>query len=53
MKKYLKEENLDVLAQTYEDLEDDSHVLHLWEPFDVNIDENYKFVEDGFLFSFC
>lgn len=52
MKKYLKEENLDVLAQTYEDLEDDSHVLHLWEPFDVNIDENYKFVEDGFLFSF-
>ena len=38
--------------QKYEDLEDDSHVLHLWEPFDVNIDENYKFVEDGFLFSF-
>ena len=35
----------------YEDLPEDSHVLHLWEPLPSNVDSNYSFVHDGFLFN--
>jgi len=30
---------------------DDAHLLHLWEPLEFEIDEDYKFINNGFLFS--
>lgn len=30
---------------------EDSHVLNLWQPFDFNINENYKFINNSLLFN--
>lgn len=35
----------------YTDLEEDSHVLHLWEPLKFEIKEDYKYVHNGFIFN--
>lgn len=35
----------------YTNLEEDAHVLHLWEPLEFEIKENYKYVHDGMLFT--
>ena len=32
-------------------VEENEDVIKLWEPLEFNIDENYKYVEDGMLFS--
>lgn len=34
----------------YADLKDDEHVLHMWTPFNIEIDENYKFVSHNIIF---
>ena len=36
----------------YTNLEEDAHVLHLWEPLEFKIEENYKYVHNGVLFFF-
>lgn len=35
----------------YTNLEEDSHVLHLWEPLEFEIKEDYKYVHNGILFT--
>lgn len=35
----------------YEKLEDDMHVLHLWEPLNFEIDDDYKYICQGALFN--
>lgn len=36
-----------------EDIPEDSHLLHLWEPCKFEINDNFKFVNDNFLFNLC
>lgn len=36
----------------YSNIDENSHIINLWEPLEFNIDENYKYVENGFLFTF-
>jgi len=35
----------------YSNLEEDSHILHLWEPLEFEIKENYKYVHNGIIFN--
>ena len=35
----------------YENIPEDSHILHLWEPLDFPVDSNYKFIHDGPIFT--
>lgn len=32
--------------------EENEHIIHLWEPLEFNIDEKYKYVKKGIIFSF-
>lgn len=36
-----------------QELNEDSHVLHLWSPFNINVTKNYSFIPKGFIFRFC
>ena len=50
--KYQNEERVitnDDLSE-YDNIPEDSHILHLWEPLKSHVDNNYKFIHDGFLF---
>lgn len=44
MEKYSEEES--------NKLEQNEDVIHLWEPLEVNLDSNYKYINDGKIFSF-
>lgn len=35
-----------------EDINENSHIINLWEPLDFNIDENYDYVPDNIIFKF-
>lgn len=37
-------------SDKYENLADDEHILHLWEPLKFEIDEDFKFVNDNPIF---
>lgn len=43
-------ENIDKTEN--KDIPEDSHVLHLWEPCKFEINDEFKFVNDNFLFNF-
>lgn len=32
-------------------LEEDEHIIDMWTPFDIEIDEDYKFINDGMIFN--
>ena len=40
----------EAINMEYENLNDDEHILKMWTPFKVNIDENYKFVSNNIIF---
>ena len=35
---------------SYENIKEDSHVYHLWEPLKFNIKDNYKYINNNFFF---
>lgn len=36
----------------YDNLASDEHVFHMWEPLDFEIDDEYKYIKNDFLFKF-
>lgn len=48
----MKFQSEDILENNYNDIPEDAHVLHLWEPLSSNITEDYSFVHDSFIFNF-
>lgn len=36
-----------------QEIDENSHIIHLWEPLEFNIDKNYQYVPTGILFSIC
>ena len=46
MEKYLVEENVEAIQNENED------IIHLYEPLELKIDENYQYIKEGKIFSF-
>ena len=36
-----------------EKIPEDSHILHFWQPFKFEIDDDFKYVNDNFWFNTC
>lgn len=47
----MKEITEEALIQEEAEIDENSHIIHLWEPLEVYIDENYEYVLEGKIFS--
>ncbi|MFR8117299.1 MAG: hypothetical protein ACLVAK_09900 [Clostridia bacterium] len=41
---------LEKVEQMYDNLQEDEHVLHMWAPLSLEIDEQYEYVKNGWGF---